>query len=104
MANDTGIEFLDITPLAKRYGFRWDFRIARELAGWVRDDILIGSVLRAASDALMMRGARPATLHPLVFAMKTLRAPGDLAEHCRLALRLDTRQLEKPTLTLQRAA
>ena len=97
-----GMDFLDITPLARRYGFRWDFRIARELGEWLRDDLLIGSVLRAASDALMMRGARPATLHPLVFAMKTLRAPGELAEHCRLALRLDS-QSEKPILILQRA-
>ncbi|HWA12663.1 MAG TPA: hypothetical protein VHA15_06195 [Burkholderiales bacterium] len=96
-------DFLDITPLARRYGFCWDFRIARELGGWVRDETLIGSVLRAASDALMMRGARPATLHPLVFAMKALRAPGELAQHCRLALRLEIRQTEKPTLTLQLA-
>ena len=106
MATDetTTGEFLDITPLARRYGFRWEFRIAQDLAGWVRDETLIGCVLRAASDALMMRGARPAMMHPLVFAMKTLRAPGDLAGHCRLALRLDaSRPSEKPTLTLQLA-
>lgn len=99
-----GSEFVDITPLARRYGFRWDFQIGRELAEWVRDETLIGTVLRAASDALMMRGARPATMHPLVFAMKTLRAPGELAGHCRLALRLDARGSEKPTLTLRLAA
>ena len=102
--NTSVTDFLDITPLARRYGFHWDFKIAQDLAGWVRDESLIGCVLRAASDALMMRGARPATMHPLVFAMKTLRAPGDLAHHCRLALRLDaSHSSEKPTLTLQLA-
>jgi hypothetical protein len=98
-----GIDFLDITPLARRYGFRGNFRIARELGGWLRDETLIGCVLRAASDALLMRGAQPATLHPLVFAMKTLRAPVELAQHCRLALRLETRHPGNPTLTLQLA-
>jgi hypothetical protein len=42
-------------------------------------------------------------LHPLVFAMKTLRAPVELAQHCRLALRLETRHPGNPTLTLQLA-
>lgn len=81
------IEFLDSTLLARRYGFRVNVKIARELAERAGDDTLIGCVLRAADDALMMRGSRLEFMNPLlcikplesmnslVFAIKTLRAP-----------------------------
>ncbi|HEX7811229.1 MAG TPA: hypothetical protein VF460_04920 [Burkholderiales bacterium] len=111
------VEFLDITPLARRYGFRIDVKIARELADRANDETVIGCVLRAAADALMMRGSRlgmispfqsmklmEATLNPLVFAIKTMRAPAQLLGHLRLAMQLDDRHYAEPTITLRLAA
>lgn len=110
------MEFLDITPLARRYGFRIDVKIARELADRARDETVIGCVLRAAADALMMRGSRlgminpfqswklmESTLNPLVFAIKTLRAPAQLLGQLRLAMQLDDRHYASPTITLRLA-
>jgi hypothetical protein len=111
------VEFLDITPLARHYGFRIDVKIARELADCAHDETVIGCVLRAAADALMMRGSRlgminpfqsgklmKSTMNPLVFAIKTLRAPAQLLGHLRLAMQLDDRHYAAPTITLCLAA
>lgn len=109
------IDFLDITPLARRYGFRIDVKIAKELAEQASDEGVIGCLLHAAADALMMRGSRPQVLnplqlmkpleamHPLVFAIKALRAPAQLVSHLRLALQLDDHHYAKPTITLRLA-
>jgi hypothetical protein len=110
------LEFLDITPLARRYGFRIDVMIAKELAERAGDESLLGCLLGAAADALMMRGSRPQAMNllqsmkalepmnPLVFAIKTLRAPAQLVAHLRLAMQLDHGQGAKPILTLRLAA
>lgn len=110
------LEFLDITPLARRYGFRIDVMIAKELAERAGDETLLGCLLGAAADALMMRGSRPQAMNllqsmkalepmnPLVFAIKTLRAPAQLVAHLRLAMQLDHGQGAKPILTLRLAA
>lgn len=111
------MEYLDITPLARRYGFSIDVKIARELADRANDETVIGCILRAAADALMMRGSRLGminpfqsrkpmgpTLNPLVFAIKTLRAPARLLGHLRLAMQLDDRHYAAPTITLCLAA
>ena len=115
-APSSPIEFLDITPLARRYGFRVDVKMARELAEQAGDETLIGCVLRAAADALMMRGSRLEFMNPLqcikplesmnslVFAIKTLRAPAQLVAHLRLAMQLDNRHYAEPTITLRLAA
>lgn len=115
-APDPSMEFLDITPLARRYGFRIDVKIARELADRAHDETVLGCVLRAAADALMMRGSRlgminpfqsgklmASTLNPLVFAIKTLRAPAQLLGQLRLAMQLDDSHYAAPTITLRLA-
>lgn len=86
----SAVEFLDITPLARRYGFRSNVKIARELADQARDETVIGCVLRAASDALTMRGLRLETMNPVVFALNTLRAPARILEHYRVAMRIES--------------
>ncbi len=108
-------DLLDITPLARRYGFRIDVKIEKELAQ-AGDETMIGCLLRAAADTLMMRGSRPQVMNPLqlmrpleamsplVFAIKTLRAPAQLLSHLRFALQLDDRSYPEPTLTLRLAA
>lgn len=115
-APSAALEFLDITPLARRYGFRIDVMIAKELAERAGDETLLGCLLGAAADALMMRGSRPQAMNllqsmkalepmnPLVFAIKTLRAPAQLVAHLRLAMQLDHGQGAKPILTLRLAA
>jgi hypothetical protein len=109
-------EFLDVTSLARRYGFRIEVKMARDLADKAGNETLIGCVLRAAADALMMRGSRPQvmsplqsmkpleSMNPLVFAIETLRAPAQLVAHLRLAMQLDYRQGAKPTIMLRLAA
>ncbi|HYJ17920.1 MAG TPA: hypothetical protein VEW72_01970 [Burkholderiales bacterium] len=108
-------DFLDITPLARRYGFRIDVKIEKELAARASDETMIGCLLRAAADALMMRGSRPQAMNPLqlmkpleamsplVFAIKTLRAPAQVVSHLRLAMHLDAHHCSEPTLTLRLA-
>lgn len=109
------LDYLDITPLARRYGFRIDVKIEKELAQ-AHDETMIGCLLHAAADALMMRGSRPQVMNPLqlmkpleamsplVFAIKTLRAPAHLLSQLRFALQLDDRAYAAPTLTLRLAA
>lgn len=105
----SAVEFLDITPLARRYGFGFNVKIARELAERARDETVIGCVLRAASDALMMRGPRLGPMNPLVsmdpvvFAIKTLRAPARILDHCRLAMRIEPDRSAGPTVMLDMA-
>lgn len=97
-------EFVDITPLARRYGFRLNVRIARDLADRASDETVVGCLLRAAADALLMRGSRLDVMNPLVFAIKTLRAPAQLVAHLRLAMQFDDRNYAEPTITLRMAA
>ena len=108
------MEFLDVTSLARRYGFRIEVKMARDLADRAGNETLIGCVLHAAADALMMRGSRPQimstqsmkpleSMNPLVFAIETLRAPAQLVAHLRLALQLDYRQGAKPIVMLRLA-
>jgi len=96
-------DLLDITPLARRYGFYLEVRIARALADCVRDESVLGCILRAASDTLKMRSARLSPMKPLVFAFDTLRAPAQIAARCRLALRLDRGSRSLPAITLDLA-
>ncbi len=115
-ASSAPMEFLDVTPLARRYGFRIDVKIAQELADRAGNETLLGCVLRAAADALMMRGSRPQatnplpsmkpleSMNPMVFAIKTLRAPAQLVAHLRLAMHLDNCRGAIPILTLRLAA
>lgn len=113
--SSASMEYLDVTSLARRYGFRIDVKIARELADRAGNETLIGCVLRAAADALMMRGSRPQamgplpsmkpleSMNPLVFAIRTLRAPAQLLTQLRLAMQLDNRRDARPTITLRLA-
>lgn len=101
-ASNSHMDLLDITPLARRYGFNLKVTIARELADCMREENedVIGCVLRAAADALMMRSARLSAMRSFVFAIDALRAPAEMASRCRLALRLDNRHFPEPTITL----
>ena len=100
-AQDVRSDSLDFTPLARRCGFRFNVRIAREIVDRAGDETVIRSVLRAAADALMMRSSHLQAMNPLVFAIKTLRAPTQFITHCRLALRFDDRgTAPEPTVTL----
>jgi hypothetical protein len=96
----SAVEFLDITPLARRYGFRFNVKIARELADQAREESAIGCVLRAAADALMMRGLRLETMNPVVFAINTLRAPARILEHYRVAMHIESDRSAGPTVML----
>lgn len=93
-------DFMDFTPLARGCGFKFNVRIAREIVDRAHDESVIRDVLSAASDALMMRSSRLQAMNPLVFAIKTLRAPAQFVAHCRLALRFDNRAASGPTVTL----
>lgn len=99
-AQETRPEYLDFTPLARRCGFKFNVWIAREIVDRADDETVIRGVLRAAADALMMRSSRLQAMNPLVFAIKTLRAPAQFMTHCRLALRFDNRGATEPTVTL----
>jgi len=102
---ETRPDYLDFTPLARRCGFKFNVRIAREIVDRAGDETVIRSVLSAAADALMMRSSRLQAMNPLVFAIKTLRAPAQFVTHCRLALRFDDRgSAPEPTVTLLLAA
>lgn len=83
-------EFLDFTPLARLCGIDFEVRLAPELVARAKDETVLRCVLRAAADALRMRGPRMQAMNPMVFAIKALRAPAQLATQWRLALLLQT--------------
>lgn len=102
---DARPDYMDFTPLARRCGFKFNVRIAREIVDRAGDETVIRSVLSAAADALMMRSSRLQAMNPLVFAITTLRAPAQFVTHCRLALQFDSGSgAPEPTVTLIMAA
>lgn len=85
---DSQPDFLDFTPLARLCGIEFEVRIAPDLVARAKDETVLRCVLRAAADALRMRGPRMQAMNPMVFAIKALRAPAQLATQWRLALLL----------------